>query len=97
MTLQSSCTFARCHCVEWGREQSDGDSFGGMVQEQGGLRSWRSCVSILCVLAVGAFQLYLQNKWCWSRFVPVVVVVAYEFGDLTEGLVHDNVAEQHGG
>ena len=96
MMLQPSCTFARCHCVQWGRGQSDGDSFGGVVQEQGSLWSWRPCVSLLCVLAVGASQLSLRNKWCWSRFVPVVVVVAYEFGDLTEGLVPDNVAEQHG-
>ncbi len=32
-----------------------------------------------------------------EKFVPVIAIAAYDIGDLTEGLVRDNVVERHGG
>jgi hypothetical protein len=49
------------------------------------------------------FQYFASWRWgllsfpCGTSGVGANSVVAYEFGDLPEGLVCDNMAEQHGG
>ncbi len=53
------------------------------------------------------FQYFVLRRWgllgfpngasgVGAKFVPVVAVVTYEIGDLMEGLVCDNMVEQHG-
>ena len=43
MMLRLSCTFTRCHCVGWEKEQNGGGLLEEAVQGQGVLRFCQSC------------------------------------------------------
>ena len=96
MRLQLSCTFTKCCCVGWEREQKVGVcsekqfggkesfGFGGLVFQWWVERGDGSCRFPCSACRVGA------------EFIPVITVVANEVGDFEEGLVRYDVLERHG-
>jgi hypothetical protein len=94
--LRLSCTSARCWYGVWGRAQQGVGSPVVVVQGQGVLCFQQSCVCRSLGWG-GSFPGFPRGMGCvGAEFIPVIVVVANEVGDLTEGLVHDNVLDGHG-